>query len=54
MACGPNWVVKNVNNINIELGNFYPVYLQSCQMFDSEDATTMNCQYCETAKYKNR
>ena len=39
--------------MNNELVNFYPVCSQDCQLYDSEDATTMNCQYCEIARYKN-
>jgi hypothetical protein len=46
-------LLRKVNNINNELVNFHPVCLQYCQLYDSEDATIMNCQYCKTAIYKN-
>ena len=42
-----------VNNISNELASFYPVCSQGCQLYDSEDATTMSCHYCKTARHKN-
>ena len=45
--------LRKFNNINNELVNFYPVCSQGCRLFDLEDATVVNCQYCESPRYKN-